>query len=120
MSGTADVNLQVRGPATSPVISGTVRTSGARLIDARSGLAINDIAADVAIGGGVARINRLTGTLSTRGSLFASGTVGIVPAQGFPADLTVKLVDGRYTDGRVVTANLGGDLTIRVRSHRRW
>lgn len=113
LSGTADVNVQVRGPATSPVISGTVRTSGARLIDARSGLAINDIAADVTIGGGVARINRLTGTLSTRGSLSASGTVGIVPAQGFPADLSVKLVDGRYTDGRVVTANLGGDLTIK-------
>ncbi|MET3577769.1 translocation and assembly module TamB [Mesorhizobium robiniae] len=113
LSGAADVNLQVRGPATSPVISGTVRTSGARLIDARSGLAVNDIAADVAIGGGVARINRLTGTLSTRGSLSASGTVGIVPAQGFPADLSVKLVDGRYTDGRVVTANLGGDLTIK-------
>ncbi|MEI8702933.1 MAG: translocation/assembly module TamB [Mesorhizobium sp.] len=113
LSGTADVNLKVRGPATAPVITGTVRTSGARLIDARSGLAINDITADVAIGGGVARINRLTGTLSTPGSLSASGTVGINPAQGFPADLSVKLVDGRYTDGRVVTANLGGDLTIR-------
>ncbi|RWO57396.1 MAG: translocation/assembly module TamB [Mesorhizobium sp.] len=113
LSGTADVNLKVRGPATSPVITGTVRTSGARLIDARSGLAINDITADVAIGGGVARINRLTGNLSTRGSLSASGTVGINPAQGFPADLSVKLVDGRYTDGRVVTANLSGDLTIK-------
>ncbi|MER8577851.1 translocation/assembly module TamB domain-containing protein [Mesorhizobium sp. M1423] len=113
LSGTADVDVQVRGPATSPVISGTVRTSGARLVDARSGLAINDITADVAIGGGVARINRLTGTLSTRGSLSASGTVGIDPAKGFPADLSVKLVDGRYTDGKVVTANLGGDLTIK-------
>ncbi|RWF61439.1 MAG: translocation/assembly module TamB, partial [Mesorhizobium sp.] len=113
LSGTADVNLKVRGPATSPVITGTVRTSGARLIDARSGLAINDITADVVIGGGVARINRLTGNLSTRGSLSASGTVGINPAQGFPADLSVKLVDGRYTDGRVVTANLSGDLTIK-------
>ncbi|MER8493651.1 translocation/assembly module TamB domain-containing protein [Mesorhizobium sp. M1312] len=113
LSGTADVNLKVRGPATSPVITGTVRTSGARLIDARSGLAINDITADVAIGGGVARINRLTGNLSTRGSLSASGTVGINPGQGFPADLSVKLVDGRYTDGRVVTANLSGDLTIK-------
>ncbi|PTE07797.1 translocation/assembly module TamB domain-containing protein [Mesorhizobium helmanticense] len=113
LSGTANVNVQVRGPATSPVIGGTVSTSGARLIDARSGLAINDITADVAIGNGVARINRLTGTLSTRGSLSASGTVGIDAAQGFPADLSVKLVDGRYTDGRVVTANLGGDLTIK-------
>ncbi|MER9440024.1 translocation/assembly module TamB domain-containing protein [Mesorhizobium sp. M0340] len=113
LSGTADVDIQVRGPATSPVISGTVRTSGARLLDARSGLAINDITADVAVGGGVARINRLTGTLSTRGSLSASGTVGIDPAKGFPADLSIKLVDGRYTDGKVVTANLGGNLTVK-------
>src|SRR6185312_11120959 len=82
--------------------------------DARSGLAVNDIAADVSIGNGVARINRLTGTLSTRGSLSASGTVGINPAQGFPADLSVKLTDGRYTDGRVVTANLGGNLAKTV------
>ncbi|CAN7517378.1 translocation/assembly module TamB domain-containing protein [Mesorhizobium sp. LjNodule214] len=113
LNGTANVNVQVRGTATSPVIGGTVSTSGARLVDARSGLAVNDIAADVSIGAGVARINRLTGTLSTRGSLSASGTVGINPAQGFPADLSVKLTDGRYTDGRVVTANLGGDLTIK-------
>jgi len=113
LTGTANVNVQVRGPATSPVIGGTVSTSGARLVDASSGLAVNNIAADVSIGGGVARINRLTGTLSTRGSLSASGTVGINPAQGFPADLSIKLVDGRYTDGRVVTANLGGDLTIK-------
>ncbi|MER9685502.1 MULTISPECIES: translocation/assembly module TamB domain-containing protein [unclassified Mesorhizobium] len=113
LSGTANVNIQMRGPAASPVIGGTVSTSGARLVDARSGLAVNDIAADISIGNGVARINRLTGTLSTRGSLSASGTLGINPAQGFPADLSIKLVDGRYTDGRVVTANLGGDLTIK-------
>lgn len=113
LTGTANLNVQVRGPATSPVIGGTINTSGARLLDARSGLAVNNIAADISIGAGVARINRLTGTLSTRGSLSASGTVGINPAQGFPADLSIKLVDGRYTDGRVVTANLGGDLTIK-------
>ena len=113
LTGTANVNVQVRGPASSPVIGGTVSTSGARLVDARSGLAVNDIAADVSIGAGVARINRLTGTLSTRGSISASGTVGINPAQGFPADLSIKLTDGRYTDGRVVTANLGGDLTVK-------
>lgn len=113
LSGTANVNVQVRGPATAPVIGGGINTSGARLVDARSGLAVNDLTADISIGGGVARINRLTGTLSTRGSLSASGTVGINAAQGFPADLSIKLTDGRYTDGRVVTANLGGDLTIK-------
>lgn len=113
LTGSANVNVQVRGPASKPVIAGTVTSSGARFIDAGSGLAINDIALNVAIGDGVARINTLTGKLSTRGNLSVGGTVGIDAAQGFPADLAIKLVDGRYTDGRVVTANLGGDLTVK-------
>lgn len=113
LTGTANVNVQVRGPATKPLISGTVTSSGARFIDSSSGLAVNDIALNVALGNGIARINRLTGTLSTRGSLSVGGSVGIDAAQGFPADLTIKLTDGRYTDGRIVTANLGGDLTVK-------
>lgn len=113
LTGTANVNVQVRGPASKPVISGTVTSSGARFIDAGSGLAVNDIALDVAIGNGVARINRLNGKLSTRGSLSVAGTVGIEADQGFPADLTIDLTDGRYTDGRIVTANLGGKLTVK-------
>ncbi|PWK72721.1 translocation/assembly module TamB domain-containing protein [Aminobacter sp. AP02] len=113
LTGSADVNVQVRGPATSPVIGGSVRASGARLLMAQSGIAINDINLDVGIAAGVARINRLTGSLSTGGQLTASGTVGTDAATGFPADITVKLTDGRYTDGRVVTANLGGDIAIK-------
>lgn len=113
LTGKADVNVQVRGAATSPVISGTVRSSGARLLAAQMGLAINDINLDVGIANGVASINRLTGNVSTGGTLTASGTVGTNAAQGFPADIAIKLTDGRYTDGRVVTANLGGDITIK-------
>lgn len=113
LTGSADVNVQLRGPATSPVIGGSVRASGARLLIAQSGIAINDINLDVGIAAGVARINRLTGALSTGGSLTASGTVGTNAAQGFPADIAIKLSDGRYTDGRVVTANLGGDIAIK-------
>ncbi|ODT05444.1 MAG: hypothetical protein ABS58_15645 [Mesorhizobium sp. SCN 65-20] len=113
LNGSANVDVQIRGAATSPVISGTVRSSGARLVSAQMGLAINDINLDVGIASGVARINRLTGSLSTGGSLSASGTIGTDAAQGFPADITIKLTDGRYTDGRVVTANLGGDIAIK-------
>ncbi|WP_343070130.1 translocation/assembly module TamB domain-containing protein [Aminobacter carboxidus] len=113
LTGSADVNVQVRGPATSPVIGGSIRASGARLLIAQSGIAINDINLDVGIAAGVARINRLTGSLSTGGQLTASGTVGTNAALGFPADIAIKLTDGRYTDGRVVTANLGGDIAIK-------
>ncbi|HWK65937.1 MAG TPA: translocation/assembly module TamB domain-containing protein [Rhizobiaceae bacterium] len=113
LSGSADVDIQVRGPARAPLISGTVRTSGARLVDAASGIAINDIAADVSIGSGVANLRSLTGKLSTGGSLSGSGTVGIDPDRGFPADLVVKIVEGRYTDGRIVTTTVNGDLTLK-------
>ncbi|MGI6852308.1 translocation/assembly module TamB domain-containing protein [Mesorhizobium sp. 1B3] len=113
LTGAADVNIQVRGPATAPLISGTVRTSGARLVDAASGIAINDIAADVSVGSGVATLRSLTGKLSTGGSLSGSGTVGIDPARGFPADLAVRIVEGRYTDGRIVTTTMNGDLTLK-------
>lgn len=113
LNGAANVDISVRGPASKPDISGSVRTSGARFIDSSSGLSINNIAADVMLGGGVARINSVTGTLSTRGTLSVSGTVGIEPGSGFPADIAVKLDNGRYTDGRVVTANLSGALAIK-------
>ena len=113
LSGAASVDVSVRGPASRPAIDGSVRTSGARLIDARSGLSLNNITADIALGGNVATINRLTGTLSTRGTLTVGGTVGIDPAGGFPADISVKLDNGRYTDGRVVTANLSGALAVK-------
>ncbi len=113
LTGTANVAIQVRGPATAPVIGGTIRASGARFVDAKSGLAVNNIQADIGLGNGLAKVNRLTGTLSTRGTLTVGGSVGIDPAKGFPADLSIKLTDGRYTDGRVVTANLSGDLAVK-------
>jgi translocation and assembly module TamB len=113
LSGAADVDIRVRGPAMAPLISGTVRTSGARLVDAASGIAINDIAADVSVGSGVATLRRLTGRLSSGGSISGSGTVGIDPARGFPADLAVRIVEGRYTDGRIVTTTMNGDITLK-------
>ena len=112
LTGAADVNLSVSGGLGAPVISGTVTTSGARMVAARMGIAINDISADVALANGVATVRSLNGTLSTGGSISASGTVGIDPAQGLPANLAVQIRDGRYTDGRVVTATMTGDLTV--------
>ena len=112
LTGTANADIRVSGGLGSPDISGTVTTSGARLVAARTGIAINDISADVVLGGGVATVRSLNGTLSTGGTITASGTVGIDPAQGFPANLAVQIRDGRYTDGRVVTATMNGDLTV--------
>ena len=37
----------------------------------------------------------------------------VVGSAGFPADLAIKLTDGRYSDGRLVTANFSGDLAVK-------
>ena len=113
LTGTADVNVKVSGTMTSPVIAGSVTTSGARFVHAGTGTAINDIKAEVVMGNGVATLRTLNGSISSGGSLSGSGTVGIDPAQGFPADLALKVVDGRYTDGHIVTSTMSGDLAVK-------
>jgi len=113
LTGSSNVNLQVRGTTASPVISGSFTTSGARFVAASSGMAINDIRADIAMANGVATIRTLTGNISSGGTISGSGTVGINAGSGFPADVRLRISNGRYTDGRIVTTTMNGDLSIR-------
>ncbi len=75
LTGSSNVNLQVRGTTNSPVIGGSLSTSGARFVVAASGIAINDIRAEIAMANNTATIRTLTGNLSTGGSISGSGTV---------------------------------------------
>ncbi|HTV69982.1 MAG TPA: translocation/assembly module TamB domain-containing protein [Rhizobiaceae bacterium] len=113
LSGGANVSLTVRGAMASPAVGGTIRSTGARFVDARSGIAVNDISAEISLANSVATVNRLTGALSSGGTISGSGTVGIDAGRGFPADLAIKIADGRYTDGEIVTTTLNGDLAIK-------
>ncbi|MCV0397455.1 MAG: translocation/assembly module TamB [Rhizobiaceae bacterium] len=112
LTGTAAIDVSVRGTASSPNVTGRVRTSGARFVDARSGIAINDLTIDLGLSGQTATIRTLTGSLSSGGALSASGTIGIDPAAGFPADIKISVTEGRYVDGRLVTANFDGEIEV--------
>jgi len=113
LTGSSNLNLQIRGTTSAPAIGGSLTTSGARFVAASSGIAINDIRADIAMGNGVATVRTLSGNLSTGGSIAGSGTIGIQPGSNFPVDIALKINNGRYTDGRVVTTTMNGDLTIK-------
>jgi translocation and assembly module TamB len=93
------------------VIGGSLTTSGARFLIAASGVAINDIRADIAMANGVATVRTLTGSISSGGTISGSGTVGTTG--DFPADIKLAIRNGRYTDGRVVTTTMNGDLALR-------
>ncbi|MBX3576756.1 MAG: translocation/assembly module TamB [Rhizobiaceae bacterium] len=113
LTGGANVSLTVRGPLGAPQVGGTIRSQGARFTDSRSGIAVNDIDASITIAGGVATIERLTGAISSGGTLTGSGTVAIDAGGGFPADLRLQIANGRYTDGEIVTTTLDGDISVR-------
>ncbi|MBB4586574.1 translocation and assembly module TamB [Rhizobium leguminosarum] len=111
--GVATVNLQIGGTAAAPVINGTVSTSGAKLVDVRRNLAVNNLAATVTFNGSQAVISRLSGNLGGGGTISASGTIGIQPAGGFPADISIKLDKAVYVDGTLVVSTVNGTVGLR-------
>ncbi len=113
LTGSAKVDVAIAGAATAPVITGTISTSGARLVDVRHNLAINDLAANVSLNGQQANISKLSGRLASGGSLDVSGTVGITPGSGFPADLAIRLDNATYVDGSLVSATVDGAMTLK-------
>ena len=112
LKGNARFDIAVTGAAASPSISGRISTSGATLTAIRQNLTIKNLAATVELTGKQARIASLTGALSGGGTVSASGTIGIAPESGFPADIKITLKNAVYTDAKVVAAKLSGDLTV--------
>jgi len=113
MDGQGSMKVAVKGNPARPAITGVLQVKDARIADAASGVAMKNVAADIALGDQVATVRTLTADFVAGGSLTAKGTVGIDPARGFPADLTIKIDKGRYADGRLVATTLDGSATLK-------
>ncbi|EDQ33390.1 hypothetical protein HPDFL43_09147 [Hoeflea phototrophica DFL-43] len=112
LSGAANVDLAVSGAAANPEISGTISTSSARLVDGRSGIAIDNLSAVIGLVPGQASIRSLSGELSSGGQISGSGSIGLAPGSGYPADLNLKVQRGRYADGQMVATRFDADLNL--------
>ncbi|KQY34501.1 translocation/assembly module TamB domain-containing protein [Rhizobium sp. Root483D2] len=112
LTGGANVDLSITGAATAPQVTGTISTSGARFVDVRHNVAITDLTANVALDGRQANIQKLSGKLASGGTLDVTGTVGIAPGSGFPANLSIRLAKATYVDGSLFTASVDGALTL--------
>lgn len=113
LDGTGTIDVTVGGTASAPLINGSARTSGARLIDVRRNLALDNLTANIAFDRDRATISGTTASLSTGGTISIQGTVGINPAAGLPADLTVTLAKATYVDGQLLAATADGQLTVK-------
>jgi len=111
--GAADIDLRITGNAGGPVINGTINTSGAKLVDVRRNLALNNLTANIAMNGQQATISRFSANLASGGAISASGTVGIQPNSGYPVNIEVKLDKAVYVDGTLVVATVDGTVGMR-------
>ncbi|MGO7565021.1 translocation/assembly module TamB domain-containing protein, partial [Rhizobium johnstonii] len=71
------------------------------------------IAATVTFNGSQAVISRLSGNLGGGGTISVSGTIGIQPAGGFHADISIKLDKAVYVDGTLVVSTVNGKVGLR-------
>jgi translocation and assembly module TamB len=111
LAGTARVNLAVTGSVNAIATSGTVDLSDATVADTDSGFGIAGATGRIAFDGQRATVQSLTGRLAQGGDISVAGSVGIADS-ALPAQLTIRVNNGRYADGRTINTTFSGDLAI--------
>ena len=112
IAGTANLDVKIAGSAAQPSITGRITSGDASLVDVRRNLTLKNITVAIDLDRSKATISKLTGALSTGGTVSVTGSVGIQPGSGFPADLKIALNRAAYVDGKIVSTVLDGALTL--------
>lgn len=110
--GVLNLGLRAAGSLSNPTINGDASLSGATLVIPVLNLRLENLNAEALLTGDQLTVRSAEATNSGGGRVGASGTVRLDAPGGFPADLAVTLRDIRYTDGRMASARLNGDLSI--------
>ncbi|MBB4065159.1 translocation/assembly module TamB domain-containing protein [Gellertiella hungarica] len=112
VGGSAVLDVKIGGTVSTPAITGRVTSSDASLVDVRRNLAIRNLTLSIDLERTRATISKLSGTLATGGTVSVTGTVGIAPGSGFPADLKIDLKKAAYVDGKIVSTVVDGTLAL--------
>ena len=110
VAGTARLSGQVTGSLSSPSVGGIAELSGGSLVVPAVNLRLDNI--DLALTGSGDRltISRGRARVAAGGRVTLTGTVGLDP--GMTSDLDLGLRNAVYTDGKVVTTRLSGDIAL--------
>jgi translocation and assembly module TamB len=111
LQGTAKLDLAVTGTTAAPRFAGRVTADGASFADPGSGVTLRSLSLAASLSNDRLTIERLTGQ-SGKGTLTASGSIGLQPGGGFPADLKAEIRRAHYADGTLVATTFDADLTL--------
>lgn len=113
LSGTATLDLTVAGSAAAPRLGGTVTVAGAGVSDPETGFRLSRGSGRIRLADGKATIETFGATTGSAGTISVSGSIGIPPTEGLPADLSIRLARAHVTNGDLLTAEVSGLLTVR-------
>lgn len=108
--GTIAVSGRVGGSFSAPDYALTARPQGLSFTELSSGFTLRDVVGTLDVTRDRIVVNGISAAIAAGGTVKAGGSVGL--SQGMPADLTITIDNGRYSDGRIVSADLGAALKI--------
>ncbi len=111
-SGLARVDVTVTGSISAPRYGGTLRVDQGAFFDPITNVRLENLTAEAGLEGQSVVLRALSAGIPSGGAIEASGTVSLAAAQGYPADLALRFLGVRYTDGVFVTTQIDGELTV--------
>jgi translocation and assembly module TamB len=110
-SGTAIIDVQLKGTALDLQPGGTVRISGGRFDDTVNGVTLDGIEG-VITAAGRSVTTSLTARTRNGGSVAVKGNVGIDPAQGFPGNIEITLQNAGLVSSELMRLVADGQLAV--------
>lgn len=112
VAGTMRVNASAQGSLAAPRLGGTLSLADGTFVYPDLNIRLNDVGFEAGLDGNVASLRNLRAAVAAGGSISGEGRVTLDRARGYPADLSARLNDVRYTDGQFVSTRLNGALTM--------
>jgi len=113
LSGPAAIGADMSGTLENPLINGTVRTAGARLESAVTGLVIDNLESVGRFRGSQLRITQFRGRTEGGGTIAGSGILDFAAARGVGMRFDLRAENARLLDRDDIQAAVTGDLAIR-------
>lgn len=110
ISGPLNFDLAVNGPPALSSVTGTISTSGTRVVLPGAGLALADLGATIRLSGGTAQVAAQT-SLPSGGTIALSGPVTLSGA--YPADLTATINGATLRQRNLYETTANGQVTLR-------
>ena len=112
VAGLLRVNASATGALTAPRFGGTLSLAGGTVVYPNLNIRLNDVGFAARLDGSTASVSGLRAAVAAGGSITGEGRVTLDRARGYPADMSVRLNEVRYTDGQFVSTRLNGGLTM--------